>query len=151
MMNKFWKGCLITFGVLFLIIGGFAGFIYYQMSHSRENNERDNIECAEKKIITDQPEIIISDSLFAINVTYVKLFVIQNNSAIDSATVKNLAADRIEINLPFKKIDTKNKIEVRTDKKIFVIDSMQYFNDAHWGMFGYLGENCQLQYRINKN
>ncbi len=146
-MNKFLKGCLIIVGVLIVIILIFCGIFYYQISTSRQRNEADDIECANTEYIIDDPIIEITATK---NVGQIKLILIQDSKSIDSADVVNKSTDAISFNIPFKKVRLSDKIVVKTENNKYVIKNMNYFNDAKWGMFGYLGKDCEFSYNLEE-
>ena len=149
-MNKYLKGCLIVSGIVIILSLIFVGIIYYQTSTSRARNNADDLECSNNKYIADHTLIIISDSLAAKNVNNIKVYLVKNAQKIDSAEFVNNFEDRIEFTLPFKKAPLSSNILIKTERHEFLITNMKYFNDAKWGMFGYLGKNCQFDYTYKK-
>lgn len=149
-MNKYLKGCLIILGILILIILIFCGIIYYQTSTSRQRNSADDIECANTNYIITDHVFELSDGISTKNVSKVKLVLIQDVKTMDSADVINNSSDHITFSLPFKKVKLSDRIIIKTQKNKYVIEKMEYFNDAKWGMFGYLGIDCQLSYSWKK-
>jgi len=152
-MNKYLKGCLIILGVLILIILIVCGIIYYQISTSRQRNRADDIECANTKYIVADHVFELSDSISTRNVSEVTLILIEDAKTVDSVNIINNSSELITFSIPFKKVKLSDKIIIETEKNRYVIENMSYFNDAKWGMFGYLGMDCQLSYswkKINK-
>jgi len=149
-MNKYLKGCLIILGVLILVILTFFGIIYYQVSTSRQRNASDDIECANTQYINEDQVFEISDSIATKNIDRVKLFVIRDSKTVDSALVVNKSTDALVMSLPFKKVKLSDSIIIQTEKNQYSIQNMTYFNDAKWGMFGYLGMNCKFSFSFEK-
>ena len=151
-MNKYLQGCLYVLGAISLIILVVCGIVYYHISTSRQRNERDDTDCANTQKITDNPVVVINDSLHTKNVDQISIILIQNAKKIDSAVLANTSDQEIVLNIPFEKINLSDKILIKTETQTFIVENLRYYNDAKWGMFGYLGKNCQLQYdwRISK-
>lgn len=149
-MNKYLKGCLLILGILILAASTVAGFFYYQMSTSRERSEADHLECASIQYIMNNTKIEISDSLMAKDSGNIKLYLTKDSVKIDSAEISNQHKDRIEFTLPFEKAPISSTILIKTAGHEFLIENMKYFNNEKWGMFGYLGKDCQFSYDYKK-
>ncbi|MBD8084251.1 hypothetical protein [Chryseobacterium caseinilyticum] len=60
--------------------------------------------------------------------------------------IANNSEDRIQFNFPFEKVPLSSNIRIKTENHEFLLLNMKYYNNEKWGMFGYLGKDCQFLY-----
>ncbi len=146
-MKNHIKGCLVFLGIIIIIIGAVIGWFYYGMVTSSERQNEDDENCKNIEFITDNPSIVIENIKESYN-TDINLFLIDDNDTIEKKVIRNNAYNRIEFNIPFNNFKKRNKILIITNNGNYLITEMEYFNDGHWGMFGYLGNggNCEFSY-----
>ncbi len=144
-VNKYVKGCLFFLGIAVIIILMLVGWIYYGMVTSNERQNQDDKDCENIVFITDNPLIVIENATASYNAD-INLILMDKNDTIEKKVIRNMAYNKIEFNIPFKKFKKTDKILIVTKNKNYIISQMGYFNDGHWGMFGYLGGKCEFFY-----
>lgn len=144
-MNKRIKGCLVFLGIVVSITLMLIGWVYYRMVTSNERQNQDDENCENIAFITDNPLIVIENVTVSYNAE-INLILLDKNDTIEKKVVRNMANNKIEFNIPFKKFKKTNRILILTKNKNYIVSQMGYFNDGHWGMFGYLGGNCDFFY-----
>lgn len=149
-MNKYLKGCITILLVIIIFIILICGYFYYNISTSRERNETDDFKCSNTQYIIDNPEIQITDSTATHNIQKITIILLQDSKELDSINIDNHSKDKIAFKFPFKRALITSKIIVKTKQNQFLIENMTYFNDGKWGMFGYLGKDCQFSYEYKK-
>lgn len=115
------------------------------MITSNERQNQDDEDCKNMAFITDNPLIIIEDVTASYNMD-IDLILLNKNDTVEKRVIHNRANNKIEFNIPFKKFKKTNKILIVTKSKNYIVSQMGYFNDGHWGMFGYLGGKCEFFY-----
>ena len=60
--------------------------------------------------------------------------------------LKNNSHKRIEFKIPFNNFNKTNEILILIKNRNYKVSEMGYYNEGRWGMFGYLGGNCEFLY-----
>jgi hypothetical protein len=144
-VKKQLNGCLVFLGIFIILIGAIIGWFYYCMVTSNERQNEDNKNCKSIEFITDNPLIIIKDDKDVFN-TDIKLYLINKNDTIEKKVLKNNSHKRIEFKIPFNNFNKTNEILILIKNRNYKVSEMGYYNEGRWGMFGYLGGNCEFLY-----
>jgi hypothetical protein len=156
-INKYLKGCLITVGLVVLLILGVVAWYYYQKGSNQRQAKEDEVRfselCDRSKVVTEMPSIMLV-GFDSTELGQTHFYIVRQGKYVRDTVVSlqpQVPHQFVSVQLPFSEFFKTDTIMVVTGgkkKRFYHLSDFHHYAYLHYGMMGYLGSyDCRLDDR----